>query len=115
MSGPRAVPPGSWSAPALGPGAIVIAYLKDPRERFWGVVRSLDVSGIVLHGIELDSFDDWLHQVAEGGEGLSLSTVFFPLPRVEKVLVDAAGGAVPSLSERFESRTGRTVLEFLGM
>ena len=115
MSGPRAAPLGPSSVPFLGPKSVVITYLQNPRERFWGVVRSLDATGIVLHGIELDSFDDWLRQVAEGGEGLAVSTVFFPLLRVEKVLVDAGSGVIPSLSERFEGRIGRPLLDFLGI
>jgi hypothetical protein len=99
---------------SLGPGAIVVAYLQNPRERFWGVVRSLDVTGLVVEGIDLGSFDDWVRQVAEGGQGLSLSTVFFPLPRVEKLLLDADGGAVPSMAAQFEGRVGRPLRDVLG-
>ena len=100
--------------PALGPGAVVIAYLQNPRERFWGVVRSLDATGLVMEGIELGSFDDWVRQVGEGGAGLSLSTVFFPLLRVEKLLLDSDGGPVPSMAAQFERRVGRSLREVLG-
>lgn len=99
---------------SLGPGAVVIAYLKDPRERFWGIVRRLDATGLVMEGIELGSFDDWVRQVGEGGTGLSLSTVFYPLLRVEKLLLDAEDGAVPSMASQFEKRVGRTLREALG-
>ena len=98
----------------LGPGAVVIAYLKDPRERFWGLVRRLDATGLVMEGIELGSFDDWVRQIAEGGAGLSLSTVFYPLLRVEKLLLDAEDGAVPSMASQFEKRVGRSLSEALG-
>ena len=98
----------------LGPGAIVIAYLQNPRERFWGVVRRLDATGLVMEGIELGSFDDWVRQVGEGGAGLSLSTVFYPLLRVEKLLLDAEDGAVPSMASRFEKRVGRSLREAFG-
>lgn len=101
-------------ASALGPGSVVVAYVQNPRERFWGVVRSLDPSGVVLEGIDLNSFDDWVRQVAEGGAELSLSTVFIPLMRVEKLLLDADSGSAPSLSAQFERRVGRTVREYLG-
>lgn len=100
--------------PALGPGAVVIAYLQGPRERFWGIVRSLDATGLVMEGIDLNSFDDWVRQVGEGGSGLSLSTVFFPLPRVEKLLLDSDGGPVPSMAAQFERRVGRSLREVLG-
>ena len=100
--------------PALGPGAVVIAYLQSPRERFWGVVRSLDATGLVMEGFDLNSFDDWVRQVGEGGSGLSLSTVFFPLLRVEKLLLDSDGGPVPSMAAQFERRVGRSLREVLG-
>ncbi len=100
--------------PALGPGAVVIAYLQGPRERFWGVVRRLDATGLVMEGIDLNSFDDWVRQVGEGGSGLSLSTVFFPLLRVEKLLLDSDGGPVPSMAAQFERRVGRSLREVLG-
>jgi hypothetical protein len=94
-------------------GSVVIAYLKDPRDRFWGILRSIDAVGIVVQGIDLNSFDDWVRQVAEGGEGLSPSTIFFPLARVEKLLLDGDGGAVPSLARQFERRVGRPLPDFL--
>lgn len=99
--------------PFLKPPAVVIVYLQSPRERFWGVVRFLDATGIVVQGTDLNSFDDWVRQVASEGEGAAPSTVFFPLLRVEKVLVDAPSGAAPSLAQEFERRIGRPVLSFL--
>ena len=99
-------------ASPLLPGSVVIAYIQNPRERFWGVLRSLDPTGLVIEGIDLNSFDDWVRQTAEGGEGLNLSTVFFPLVRIEKLLLDDDNGSVPSLSKQFERRVGRTVCDF---
>ena len=98
----------------LGPGATVVAYIQNPRERFWGVVRALDATGLVIEGIDLNSFDAWVRQVSEGGDGLSLSTVFFPLFRVEKLLLDADSGSVPSLTKQFERRVGLTLEEAMG-
>ncbi len=99
--------------PFLKPPRVVILYLKEPRERFWGLVHSLDEAGIVIQGVDLDSFDSWLRQVAEGGEAPNLSTVFFPLLRVEKVIVDAPNGSIPSLHDHFVRRMGRSLAEFL--
>jgi hypothetical protein len=45
---------------------------------------------------------------------MSPSTVFFPLARVEKILLDAPAGGIPSLQDQFESRTRRTLVEALG-
>ena len=98
----------------LGPGSVVVAYVQNPRERFWGLIRALDSAGVVIEGIDLNSFDDWVRQVAEGGERPSLSTVFIPLVRVEKLLLDANSGSAPSLSLQFERRVGRTLREYMG-
>ena len=102
--------PLSW----LKPPAVVVVYLQNPRERYWGVVRALDGTGLVIEGLDLDSFDDWVRQVAAGEPHPGPSVIFFPLPRVEKVLVDAPAGEAPSLSQRFEKRVGRALLAVLG-
>lgn len=99
--------------PFLKPPAVVIVYLQNPRERYWGVVRALDATGLVLQGTDLNSFDDWVRQ-AGSGEAQEPSTVFFPLNRVEKVLVDAPAGPAPSLQQQFEARVGRPLLGYLG-
>ncbi len=99
--------------PFLKPPTVVIAYLQNPRERFWGVVRSLDNTGIVLQGIDLGSFDSWLSDVTRGSAMGQTSTVFFPLNRLEKVLVDSSNGDIPSLAEQFERRVGRSLVDYL--
>lgn len=99
--------------PFLKPPISVIAYLQNPRERFWGIVRHLDATGIVIEGIDLNSFDEWVGGIVRGETGSRPSTVFFPLLRVEKVLVDSAAGGAPSLAEQFEGRIGRPLIEFI--
>jgi hypothetical protein len=99
--------------PFLKPPAIVILYLQNPRERFWGAVRALDATGVLVDGVDLESFDSWVGQIA-GGEEAGATTVFFPMLRVEKVLVDARSGAAPSLADQFARRTGRSAIEYLG-
>ncbi len=101
--------------PFLKVPSIVIAYLKEPRARYWGMLRSLDATGIVMQGIDLDSFDEWVRQVADGQDAPQLSTAFFPLLRVEKVLLDAPSGPIPALHEHFRRRVGRSLEEFLGV
>ncbi len=98
------------------PGAVVIVYLKEPKERFWGVLRSLDATGTSVLGLDLLAFDDWLGQVADReSPDITPSLVFFPLLRVEKILLDMPAGEIPSLVERFEARTGRQLLPYLGI
>jgi hypothetical protein len=52
--------------PFLRPPAVAVLYLQNPRERFWGVVRALDATGIVIEGVELESFDSWVGQITAG-------------------------------------------------
>ena len=66
--------------------------------------------GLWLRGIELDSFDAWAREQASAEVGhMGLSTFFVPHLRVDKVVLDERVGPVPSLSERFETITGRPV------
>jgi len=99
----------------LEPGETVLAYLREPQEKIWGVLRRLDASGVVLEGIDLGSFDDWAAQIERGEESVvGPSVIFVPTPRIEKILLDRPSGSLPSLSDRFRRRTGRTVQDALG-
>jgi len=91
----------------------VLVSLHNPKEKFWGVVLSVQASGITLRGIDLNSFDDWSRGVAKGDGDMGLSTTFFPLHRVEKVTLDETVGSVLSLAETFEARVGQDVWSFL--
>jgi hypothetical protein len=94
----------------------VVVYLRDPREKSWGILLKADAAGLWIRGIELDSFESWAREVARGEAGaLGLSTVFVPLGRVEKLVVDERLGPVPSFAERFERVTGRRAADFLRM
>jgi len=99
--------------PFLKPPAIVILYLQAPRERYWGVVRALDATGVVLQGTDLDSFDDWVRQVASGEPNQEPSTVFFPLHRVERVFLDESAGDFVSFAERFKRSVGEDARYYL--
>jgi methylmalonyl-CoA epimerase len=95
-------------------GETVLAYLRDPHEKLWGVLRRLDPSGVVIEGIDLTSFDDWVAQVESGEDTVvGPSVVFLPTPRIERVLLDRPSGSLPSLADRFLERTGRTVQQVL--
>lgn len=96
--------------------AVVILNLVNPKEKFWGVLRSISPVGITLRGINLDSFEDWVRQVGRADEDqvLDLVTMFVPLFRVERVFLDEAVGSVRSYSQFFEDHVGLTPLKFLG-
>lgn len=87
------------------PGSMVVVTLAAPREKFWGVILALTVEGLSLRGIELASFED-LVSLVKDGEAFSLSVVFFPMHRVERMELDLPDGSIPSLSQRFRAKTG---------
>ena len=93
----------------------VLVSLQNPKEKFWGVVLSVQTAGITIRGIDLNSFDDWSRGVAKGDADMGLSTTFFPIHRVERVTVDETVGTVLSLAETFEARVGQDVWSFLGL
>jgi methylmalonyl-CoA/ethylmalonyl-CoA epimerase len=99
----------------LEPGSSVLLYLREPQEKLWGVLRRLDPTGVVLEGIDLGSFDDWVAQVEREEQSIvGPSVLFVPMVRLEKILLDRSSGDLPSLAERFQRRTGRSVQEVLG-
>jgi hypothetical protein len=98
-------------------GSLVIVHLINPTEKFWGLLQELGVTGVMLRGINVSSFDDWMAQAASqgGDQGLGLSTMFVPLFRVERIFLDEAVGEVESYRQRFQRRVGVPVERFLGL
>jgi hypothetical protein len=97
-------------------GAIVIVNFVNPKEKFWGVLRSLSPVGLTIRGINLDSFEDWIRQIArdeEEDQTLDLATMFVPLFRLEKLFMDEPVGSVKSYSEVFRDVVGQTPQEYL--
>jgi len=86
-------------------GAMVVVTLGNPREKFWGALLALTPEGLSLCGIELASFEDLVSMVKEG-ESFSPGVVFFPMHRIERMELDLPDGNIPSLSQRFTSKTG---------
>ena len=95
------------------PGAAVVLTLREPREKFWGVLLELSAAGISLRGLDLNSFDDFVHLV-RSGEPACPAAVFFPMHRVERMEADEHSGDLPSLKERFHEKTGRSLAHLFG-
>jgi len=96
--------------------AIVIVDLINPKEKLWGVLRSLSQAGISIHSINLDSFEDWARQIAKGEEhNLDLATTFIPLFRVVRLSLDEPIGDLGSYAQRFAQIVGVSPEEFLGI
>lgn len=98
------------------PNALVLVNLVNPKEKFFGVLRALSAAGVTMRAVNLDSFDDWIHQIARGEESeIEMVTMFAPLFRVERVFLDEPAGAIRSFSQRFREVVGRSVEEYLGL
>ena len=96
--------------------SIVIVSLVSPKEKVWGQLLSLEAKGVTVRGIELESFDDFLRQIVNREDTtVGMTTVFYPMLRVERIAVDEPSGSIPSLAERFRQKVGLTVQEYLGI
>ena len=95
-------------------GAMVLVTLNTPREKYWGSVLDISPSGIAMRGIDLNSFEDFARLI-KSGENATPASVFFPMHRVERIELDARNGDIPSLSERFENRTGQEFAALAGV
>ncbi len=94
--------------------ALIIVNLVNPKEKFFGVLRALSPAGVTLSAINLDSFEDWLHQIARHDEpNLDLITMFVPLFRVERIFLDEPSGAIKSYAQRFEEVVGVPIRKYL--
>jgi hypothetical protein len=94
--------------------SIVIVNLQGPRERFFGRLLDIAPSGATVRGIDLNAFDDWMDHITNHEEsGVQPTTVFFPMQRIEKIILDEGIGALPSFSDTFLTRLGSAVEEYL--
>lgn len=90
-------------------GEIVILVLHSPREKIWGILQELALTGIYVRGIDLNAFDDFVRSFQNGEHFYGFSDIFFPMWRVERITGDVRDGDIPSMSEQFEQRTGLNV------
>lgn len=94
-------------------GDPVVIVLHTPREKCWGLLDEISPAGVSLRGLDLNAFDDWVRAVAHDEPSMGLSTLFFPMWRVERISRDETAGGIPSLFEQVERRTGHTMQELL--
>lgn len=95
-------------------GEIVVLYLKEPREKMWGILLETSSSGVWFRGLELNAFEDFARQEAGGKEPLvAPNTLFFPYLRVEKIIIDENIGRFPSFKKKFEEISGLNAIERL--
>jgi len=98
--------------------SLVIVNLVNPKEKFFGVLGSLSAAGVTMRAINLDSFEDWIRQIAHAEDeqpDIAMITMFIPLFRVERIFLDEPAGTIKSYGERFEDVVGMTVRKYLGL
>lgn len=96
--------------------SIVIVSLVTPKEKIWGQLLALSAAGVTVRGMELASFEDFLRQILDQEEDtVGMTTVFYPMHRVERIAQDEPSGALPSLADRFRNKIGLTIQEYLGI
>ncbi len=94
--------------------SIVVVSLHSPKEKLWGELLAIHGAGVTIRGIDLNSFDDFVRQVRDPeGERVGLPTVFFPMNRIERISLDEALGAIPSLADLFAQKTGTRLADYL--
>jgi hypothetical protein len=93
-------------------GAVVVVTLAGPREKFWGAIAGINPAGVSVAGVDLNSFDDFVRML-RAHEPATPSIVFFPMYRIERIELDLPSSGLPSVRERFESSTGRTLQSIL--
>jgi len=87
----------------------------NPKEKFWGIIQEINQFGVQIRGIDLNAVIDLAREVSKNEQpSMGLTTVFFPLGRLEKVFLDESVGSVKSLKEQFEKITGISVQAFFG-
>jgi hypothetical protein len=104
------------SAYGLHEGTAVILFLREPKDKIWGLLISLGGAGVTLRGLDLRSFEEWLRQEARRDEdSIGPSTVFYPMHRIERMERDESVGMIISFADRFLREVGRTVNEVMGI
>ena len=94
----------------MQPGSLVVVSLHSPNERLVGRLIEIGSSGVTMRGLDLNAFDDWINDISNEEEsGVRPSTIFFPLYRVEKIMLDEDRGRIPSLANTFLTKLGVSI------
>ena len=92
-------------------GDSVVLVLHTPREKLLGLVQDLTPSGVFVRAIDLAYFDDWCRSIVNDEPYLPMSDYFFPMWRIERITRDEGSADIPSMSDQFNTRTGKEMAE----
>ncbi len=93
-------------------GNTVVIVLQNPREKIFGIIDEISDAGVIVRGIDLNYFDEWIAAINGNEPTFPMQDSFFPMWRVERISLDAGTEGMPSMGEQFEQRTGKQVGEF---
>ena len=100
----------------LAPETPVLVYLHSPREKVFGLLLSLEQSGVVVRGLDIVSLEDWMRQEVRGEtSGLGLASAFYPMWRIERMERDESTETLEGLADTFHRVTGRSFAEAAGL
>jgi hypothetical protein len=95
-------------------GSIIVLNLHTPKQKIWGLLMDVGAAGVVVRGLDLSVFDDWMRQEARGGDvQIGLTTAFYPLTRIERIELDETVGCVIGYAVRYKEMVGRTAFDAL--
>lgn len=103
----------SVSGAGIVPGSPVVVYAHSPREKLWGLLYDLTTAGVFIHGIDLNTFQDWVQMIVRGERNIGMTHVFLPMWRVERLTLDESVDDIPSMAEQFQARVGMSINEYL--
>lgn len=94
----------------------VVAFLREPREKVFGLLLAIDAAGVSLRCLDLNVVEDFLRQEKRGDERLiGPMTAFYPMHRVERIERDESVGPLAGYAERFVRETGRELPAVFGV
>ena len=99
----------------IGRGSAIVVVLHSPREKSWGILDEISSAGVFMRGLDLNSFDDWLHAVVHDEPFIGFGDLFFPMWRVERISLDESTREIPSLRAQVERRTGRPIEQLVSV
>ena len=96
-------------------GSIVIVNLQNPKEKIIGKLVTISPSGLVVKGLDVNSFNDWMNQFTQNHSSFTIypTTIFFPMHRVVSCYLDEDMGEVLSFSSQFKARTQKEIHQVL--